>query len=215
MMNFNWSAKVFREYLLRLFVVLCGLLIFNGNVVWAESSLPLRQVEASVGEIIHILQDEHFVGENLRERRKELIFQAINKRFNFRLMARLSLGKMWHNLTVQEQDHFSALFTSLLENTYIRRVEGYAGEKVLYKKDVVKGSRALVYSLFVRNNSELSVIYKLRDEGVKGWMIYDVLLEGASIVKQYRRQFAQVIKHEEISGLLVRLEEKVKIISGP
>jgi len=169
------------------------------------------QVKATVAQIIGIIQDDNLKGPENRLKREALVFEAAGKRFNFPLMARLALGKSWGRLNSEEKDRFVGLFTDLLENTYIRRIEGYSGEKIVYYKDLVKGDRALVYSLLVRNSSELSVIYKLRQEK-EGWMIYDVLLEGASIIKQYRRQFAQLVAHEDIAGLFSRLEEKVKVI---
>lgn len=208
----NWRVKVFNKNIVFLLVAVCSLVFYLGNAR-AESSEPLKQVKDSVSEIIQIVQDENLNCADCREKRKRLIFKAIDKRFNFPLMAELSLGETWDALKVKERNHFVSLFTCLLQNTYIRRVEGYSGEEVIYDKDIVKGKYALVYSLFVKDNSELSIVNKLRDEGGGQWLIYDVIIEGASVVKQYRRQFAQVIEHEKIDGLMARLEEKCKAIS--
>jgi len=171
---------------------------------------PTVQVKATVDQVIDLLGDGAYAGRKDERRRK--IVDAIGSRFNFALMSRLALGKTWKELGEDERRRFVDLFSKLLENTYIKRIESYSGEQIVFTKEKVKKNLAMVYSLFKKNNDEYSIIYKLRNEN-GDWLIYDVVIEGASIVKQYRRQFSRIIADENFDGLIARLDEKVKLLS--
>ena len=101
------------------------------------------------------------------------------------------------------------MFKTLLENTYIAKIETYSGEKVVFKKSALHGNKAIVYSELVRKNVETPVNYKLKNSDDR-WMVYDVEVEGVSLVNNYRTQFASILDKENFAGLLARLEEKVK-----
>lgn len=180
---------------------------------FASGNGPLEQIQASVENIITILKDEKLQGENNNEAKRGKIIDEIDRRFNFHLMAKLSLGEVWNRISERQQKEFAQLFSDLLKNTYINRVEGYSNEKVVYGEELIKNDLAQVSSIFEENNAQLSIVYKLRKENGRQWLVYDVIIEGSSLVKQYRRQFAQIIEQEEFSGLILRLEDKMKSIN--
>nr|MBF0221756.1 ABC transporter substrate-binding protein [Desulfobulbaceae bacterium] len=164
----------------------------------------------TVERIIQVVTDQALKGEENSEKRKNTILQLVDQRFNFQLMSRLALGDNWDSLTVEEQAGFVVLFSDLLKKTYIRRIESYSDEKVVFSKENVKDNLALVYSQFVKDTSEISIIYKLKKEGDE-WLVFDVVIEGASVIKQYRRQFSEIITAEKFDGLMLRLQEKIKL----
>lgn len=177
-------------------------------VVSAEASLPIDSIKMTVERIIQVVTDQAFQGEENSTKRKDTIIQLVDQRFNFQLMSRLALGDNWDGLTEEEQAGFVGLFSDLLKKTYIRRIESYSNEKVIFSKENVKDNLAMVYSQFVKDTSEISIIYKLKKEGEE-WLVFDVVIEGASVIKQYRRQFSQIIAEEKFEGLKQRLEEKI------
>ena len=206
------ERRVARKILLGTLVFFLSIWNLSG-VCFANNDSPLEQVRFSVENVISILQDKNLQEEHKKATKRGLIMEEVEKRFNFHLMAKLSLGKVWVGLSEKQQDEFEWLFSDLLKNTYINRVEGYSDEKVVYGKELIKNDLAQVSSIFEKNNSQLSIIYKMRRENGLQWLVYDVVIEGASLIKQYRRQFAQIIDKEEFKGLIIRLEDKMKAIN--
>lgn len=185
--------------------------IFLGLVVVAsaEASLPIDSMKMTVERIIQVVTDQTLQGEKNLIKRREAITKLVDQRFNFQLMSRLALGDNWDARSEAERAQFVALFSNLLKKTYIKRIESYSEEKVFFTKQDIKDNLAIVFSQFVKENSEVSIIYKLKKDG-EDWLVFDVVIEGASVIKQYRRQFSNIILEEHFEGLIQRLEEKIK-----
>jgi phospholipid transport system substrate-binding protein len=169
---------------------------------------PAVFVKDAVDEIISILQDEKLAAPTRRAERKSRVVTIVEKKFDFRDMSMRALAKHWRERTPEEQDRFVFLFKTLLENTYIAKIETYSGEKVVFKKTAVQGNKAIVYSDLIRKKVETPVNYKLKNNDDR-WLVYDVEVEGVSLVNNYRTQFASILNKENFAGLIVRLEEKV------
>ena len=169
---------------------------------------PVVFIKEAVDEIISILQDEKLAAPAHKVERKKRVVTIVEKKFDFREMSMRSLAKHWQARSPEEQDRFVSLFKQLLENTYITKVETYSGEKVLFKKAAVQGSRAIVYSDLVRKNVLTPVNYKLKKQD-DSWVVYDVEVEGVSLVNNYRTQFASILSKEDFPALIAKLEERV------
>lgn len=204
-------TQVSRKLLSTAVVTLC--LLGLVNAASAEASLPIDSVKLTVERIIHVLTDGTMQGIENTDKRREAILQLVNQRFNFQLMSRLALGENWDSRTDDERVVFVDLFSDLLKKNYIRRIESYSNEKVVFTKQDIKKNLAMVYSQFVKDNTEIAVIYKMKKDG-DDWLIFDVVIEGASVIKQYRRQFLHIITEEQFEGLIHRLEEKVNTASA-
>jgi len=170
---------------------------------------PIDQLKQTVDQLTTIMGDNSLASKDRRMDRRQKIIQVVDHRFNFKLMSKLALGKHWEEIGPNYKELFSSLFADLLKNTYIRRVEAYSDEQVVFSDQVIKKNVAMVRSSFLKNNASLSIDYKLRKEGSQ-WMVFDVIIEGASIIKQYRRQFSTILKKESIGELIARLKEKVE-----
>lgn len=168
---------------------------------------PTDHIRKTTDKMITILNDP-VLKNNVEERRK-MLRNAVNERFDWREMAQRSLADHWKSLSEEERKEFIPLFTDLLENTYMNRIENYSGDKVNYEDEKVQGNYSLVkVTIFTDKQVEIPVVYKMKKKGQE-WMIYDVAIEGVSLVKNYRQQFDSVILSSSYQGLVEKLKEKV------
>lgn len=198
-----WYLKLFFVIILTVALPV----VYQGSSC-ATAMDPVVFVKDAVDEIISILQDEKLAVPARRAERKNRMVTIVEKKFDFRDMSMRALAKHWQGRSPAEQDRFVFLFKTLLENTYIAKIETYSGEKVVFKKAAVQGNKAIVYSDLVRKNVETPVNYKLKNNDDR-WTVYDVEVEGVSLVNNYRTQFASILGKEDFAGLIAKLEEKV------
>ncbi|PKN17165.1 MAG: organic solvent tolerance ABC transporter substrate-binding protein [Deltaproteobacteria bacterium HGW-Deltaproteobacteria-3] len=182
--------------------------VLHPGISCAAATDPVVFVKDAVDEIISILQDEKLAAPARKAERKNRMVTIVEKKFDFREMSMRALARHWRERSPAEQDRFVFLFKTLLENTYLAKIETYSGEKVVFKKAAVQGNRAIVYSDLIRKNVETPVNYKLKNNDDR-WAVYDVEVEGVSLVNNYRTQFASILSKENFAGLIAKLEEKV------
>jgi phospholipid transport system substrate-binding protein len=131
-------------------------------------------------------------------------------KFNFLVMGKRSLGKKhWKARTPEERRAFVDVFGKLLENSYANKLESFSDEKINYTDEIVKGKYAMVKTEVVRKNATINVDYKLI-EGSSEWLVYDITVEGVSLIKNYRSQFGKVIHNNSFDTLMEKLNTKVK-----
>jgi phospholipid transport system substrate-binding protein len=188
-------------------LVLFGL--FTGTpVLWAGG--PMEGIRATTGRILQILSDPSLEGKEHREERRREIREAVDERFDWEAIARSALSTQWRNLSAAEKDEFTRLFSSLVERTYMDRLEEYSGEDVVYLEEETFGTRAKVrVKIVTRKNQEIPVEYRLR-RGNGEWRVYDILIEGVSLVKNYRVQFNDILAKSSYAELVERLKAKVR-----
>ena len=168
------------------------------------------QIRETADAVIAVLNNKELKKpENKLKRRKQLR-EIVNKRFDFAEMAKRSLGPEWNRRAPEEKKEFVSLFSDLLENTYIRKIERYEHEKVIYTGERVEGSYAAVRTKVVTDQGvEIPVEYRIFKKGTK-WEVYDIIIEGVSLVNNYRSQFSSIINSDTYAGLVKKLKEKVK-----
>ena len=185
--------------------------LFAGSqIVTAAATEPLDQVKSSVDAILKIVRENKPAQEGvvLGDPFRQQIMDLVYDRFDFRYMSQLALARNWKTISPKEQDHFVYLFAKLLENTYYDRLNSYSGEEVIFKEQQKKDDKAVVSTVVTKNDVETPVIYRLRNIDDK-WMVYDLIIEGVSLVRNYRSQFESIIEKEKYAGLVKRLEEKI------
>jgi len=187
-------------------------LIAGLSLAWfplrADAGEPTDQVKETVDAVMKILDDTELGKPEKEKERRASIRQTIAKRFNFEEMAKRSLSIHWKERTPAEQKEFVALYADLLENSYIRKIERYENEKVVYYDERSDGNYAIVKTKVV-NKKGLSIpvdyrIFKEKDR----WEVYDIVIEGISLVNNYRTQFTQIIRSGSYNDLVRRLKEK-------
>ena len=174
-----------------------------------SGSNPVEQLQKSVDAILQILQSEELKKPEKKDERKQLVLNVVTGMFDFKEMARSSLGQSWNTLTPQEQDKFVGLFTNLVEQRYIGKIDSYNNQKVIYTKNLVKGDKAMIYTAIVDKDLEIPIIYRLQEYDGK-WLIYDMKIENVSLIVNYRRDFDSIIRKEQFAGLVEKITEQIE-----
>ena len=129
--------------------------------------------------------------------------------FDFKEMARRSLGKNWKLASAQEQKDFIELFSKMLSKTYLNRViNGFPNSTIEYGEEKVVGKKASLKSKVVSDGENIKVLYRLRHKD-GAWFIYDIIIENVSLVANYRSEFAGIVRKEKMSGLISKLADKL------
>jgi len=191
-------------------LVVVGLMIYLSIVsaCFAGSEIT-NQLKDTVDKVIEIVKDETL--KNDHQARRAALRKTIDEPFNYRQMVMRSLAKTWDARSEQEQKQFIALFKSLLENSYASKLESYSDEKINYLGEVIKGKYALVKTEVVRPSSTIAVDYKLIQEN-GDWRVYDFVIEGVSMIRNYRSQFTKIIRRDSYEVLVQKLTAKINEI---
>lgn len=152
------------------------------------------QVKGTVDQVIKILTDPTLKGEQKTKERRAKLRKTVLERFDFSEMSKRSMGRYWNERTPEERAKFVGLFTDLLERAYVDRVEGYTGEQILYLEETADGDYSEVRTkIITKRNQEIPINYRLQRADAK-WEVYDIVVEGVSLVNNYRTQFSHIIR---------------------
>ena len=187
------------------FVIGLSVNLMTASVCLAGSDAT-SQLKSTIDEVIKIAKDGSL--KNNKGDRRMAMQKAIDERFSYSQMVRRSLGKTWDSLSDQERQNFIKLFKGLLENSYASKLESYSDEKINYTGEVIKGEYALVKTDVVRSNSTIGVDYKLILVNGK-WEVYDFVIEGVSMVRNYKSQFTKIIRKDSYEALVEKLTKKI------
>jgi phospholipid transport system substrate-binding protein len=171
----------------------------------AEFSTPTARVKDSIDRVIAILKDESMD----REVKWQQIAAVINEGFDFRSMSQSVLATHWRRATDEERRRFTEFFSQYIEETYRAKIEAYTDEKILYKDEIIRGERAVVETVIVTSSNEIPVNFKLKNNNGE-WFAYDVIIEGVSLVANYRSTFAAIVKNEGMNGLLSNIQRRIQ-----
>jgi phospholipid transport system substrate-binding protein len=183
-------------------VVLAALLPGAG---WGAE--PTEQLRTQLERVIKVVQDpEVKQGGRVAERRA--VRKIAEEIFDFGDTARRALARHWAQRSTAEREEFVAVFTDVFEHAYLSKVELLQGDRVAYLGDSVEGGVATVRTrLTTKQGSQLGVDYRMQQRGPSGrWLVYDVLIEGVSLVDNYRNQFNSVIQRSSYQELVRRLK---------
>ena len=171
---------------------------------------PTDQVKATTDKILAILTDPALEAPEMLNEKKQKIRKAVDERFDWVAISRRALGRHWQKMTNDEKRTFVPLFGKMLEQTYLSRVGEYSGERVSYEGEEVDGTYGVVdVKIISDKHGEISVKYRLWNRD-NDWFIYDISIEGVSLVNNYRSQFNNILMKSSPSDLIKRLEEKVE-----
>jgi phospholipid transport system substrate-binding protein len=174
---------------------------------WGAVS-PVEEVRKTVDEVVRVVTDKDLKKPQNELKRRKALKSAIGQIFDHGEMAKRSMGQNWKELTPAQQKEFTDLFATLLENSYAGKIESYNNEKIVYLKDIVDGDYAEVKSrIITAKRDEFSLEYRLMREGER-WKVYDVVIEGVSLVSNYRSQFNKIIKAQGYPELVKKMKVK-------
>lgn len=178
--------------------------------VQAVAGEPTEQMRSTIEAVINILKDQDLKRPENAEKRRELISRIIQERFNFYEMGRRSLALHWRKRSPEEREEFVFLFSKLLERSYMKRIEAYTDEEIVYTDESVDNGYAVVKTVVLaRNNLKIPMDYRLM-KTASGWKVYDVIIEGVSLVNNYRVQFNKIIRSSSFEGLIKRMRDKLE-----
>jgi len=157
----------------------------------ATAGPPTDQLRESIDRALKALADPD-LRKDIRTRERRAALRGIaNEAFDFEEMTKRALARHWHGRTPAEQKEFVQLFADLMERSYVSTLELYAGEKIRYAGESVEGEQATVRTKIVtKQGTEVPVDYRMHWRG-DCWLVYDVVIEGISLVANYRSQFTQ------------------------
>ena len=186
-------------------MVIAVSLFFNAGEVFAESKIT-ADIRGTIDQVMEIIDDQNLNNNPVLKREK--LRQVIGLRFNFKQMVMRSLAKNYKDLSDAERKEFTSLFKKLLENSYASKIENYKDEKINYVDEKVKGKYAMVRTQIVRKDGVVDVDYKMLKDGDQ-WLVYDFVIEGVSLIRNYKSQFSKIISTESYAALVSKLRKKV------
>jgi phospholipid transport system substrate-binding protein len=198
-----FAGKVLLAALIVLFSV-------SGSVVFSEEETPIERMRRATGEITGVLNEFCQNPAADKTECKRQVMAIADRYFDWEEMARRALARAWEQRAPEEKEQFVGLFRELLRSSYIDRIESYAGEEVVFEGEKIKDQYAIVKTKVVNTakNEDLPVFYRLKKKNCE-WLVYDIIIEGVSIVKNYYAQFQDILKRSSYETLVQKLKEKI------
>ncbi len=193
-------------------LVLISLSVLWFSVAWG-SSTPTQAVKETIDKVLVVLSDESLKDPIRAVARREKLEAIIAQRFNYEEMAKRALAREWKKLSAEKKEEFVVLFQQFLTQSYAGNIDGYSGQQVEYLKERLKGDYAEVQTKVVSPKSQIPLDYRLLKKDDK-WGVYDVIIDGVSLTKNYRGQFSRIIKSSSFEALLDKLRSKADLASS-
>ncbi len=174
---------------------------------------PQKEVERLVNKVLQVLKDPNLKGEDKRETRRKKLREIVQQLFDMNDVSGRVLGRDRRKFNKEQFNRFKDLFSKLLESIYLAKIERYSGEKVIFEQErLLSPTKAAVPTKIIKSDTVIPVEYRLVKRHGK-WTGYDVVIEGVSLVKNYRSQFYQILKKKDVEGLLTMMREKVDALT--
>jgi phospholipid transport system substrate-binding protein len=183
-------------------------LALMGSATSAMAGVPTDQLKGATDRVLKVLQDPELKKPDKTAERRKQIRAVANEIFDWQETGKRALARHWQGRTPPQREEFSQLFADLIERSYVGKIEAYTGEKIVYSGDAVEGDQATVRTkLVTKNNTEIPIDYRMQKEGDR-WKAYDVVIEGVSLVGNYRTQFNRIIQQSSFDELMKKLKTK-------
>jgi phospholipid transport system substrate-binding protein len=172
----------------------------------ADAGAPTDQLKVSVEQIVKVLEDPGLKPEAKLKERRAAIRKEAEVVFDFSETAKRALGRHWQAISEKDRQEFTALFSDLIERAYISKIERYSGERIAYAGEAIDGGLATVRTRFVtKQGTEVPVDYRMQQRGDR-WLVYDVAVEGVSLINNYRTQFDKIIQTSSYAELVRKMK---------
>jgi len=178
-------------------------LIFSQAAVADDKKDAEEVLKGKLEQVISVLEKKEL---NEEAKKKEIV-EIVTPMFNFSLMSKLTLGKKhWPGLTKDQKEKFIELFTKRLKDSYLDKMMLYSDEKIEYKEPVQIKKKVHIPTILTSKDNKISMLYKLY-KSKQTWRIYDIEVQGVSLISTYRSQFDEILRNKTIDDLLVKLEK--------
>jgi phospholipid transport system substrate-binding protein len=174
-----------------------------------HAGVPLTTVEGHVNDVLNVLRDPALKGEKAKKAKKEKVRSISEKMFDFSELSKRTLGNNWKIFSPDQQKEFIELYKDILEDAYMDRITSYTDEKVVFNKEIMlSNDTAEVRSDIITKKAETPIYYRVILKTGE-WRVYDVIVEGVSLIKNYRSQFREILSDKSPEELLKTLRKKV------
>ena len=186
--------------------VLLGLLLISQSAMAENRPSAEEVLKENLAAVFEVLNNQDLN----QEGKKNKILEIVDPMFDFSLMAKLSLGrKYWPGLTQEQKDEFTRLFVKRLRASYLDRLTLYTDETVLYEPSIEVKQKIRIPTYLVSKDKKFSILYKFHNSETS-WKIYDLEIQGVSIIQSYRSQFHEILSSGTFEDLLNKLEQPVE-----
>ncbi len=187
------------------------LVLAISGLAMAGTTGMTERVRSAIDSALAVLNDPALMGPSHTKERRKRVRSVVEGAIDFEEIAKRSLGVHWRKRTPVERREFIRLFSNLLEASYMDKIEANYDAKVLYKGEKMngKGTRGVVKTIVVtRKDTEVPIDYRMMKKGGR-WVAYDIVIEGVSLVSNYRTQFNQIIQKSSYEDLVKGLKKKL------
>ncbi|THJ09061.1 MAG: ABC transporter substrate-binding protein [Nitrospira sp. CG24C] len=194
-------------------ISLVGLLALTGTGAVAAEQTPTAAVKSTIADVVHILDNAELNQPGRAAERRQRIEQVVRNRVSYEEMAKRALGVPWMELTSSERQEFVGLFVQLLRDTFAGRIDDYTGEQVSYLSEQREDRFAEVKTKLAGQKMDTLLDFRLANRR-GNWLVYDVVIDGASITGNYHAQFTSIIRDLSYAGLVKRMKEKTLVVKA-
>jgi len=185
------------------YIAMMVLLVFAGSVFAGEKENVEALLKSKIEAVLQILPDKN----TPQAEKNKKIMEIVEPAFDFSLMAKLTLGKTsWQEMNGQQQKEFIDLFVTRLKASYLDKSSLYSDEKVAYKPAIEAGDKIHVPIDVIGKEKTVQVLYKFYSSN-GAWKIYDVEINGVSLIQSYKSQFTEILKNGTTETLLQELRK--------
>ena len=186
-----------------------ALLIFTMVPLFASAGVALDTINSNVSSVLDVMRDPKLKGEAGKKVKEQKIIDAAEKLFDFVELSKRTLGLNWNKLAPEQRKEFVDLYKTILKDAYIDKLTAYTDEKINYTKEVPLSETTVeVQSIVTTKKADVPIYYRvIKKDG--GWKVFDVIVEGVSLISNYRTQFREILGNNPPSKLLDTLRKKV------
>jgi len=186
----------------------CCLFVLLLDPVHAHADVPLDTIKRHVNNVLDVLRDPALQGQTNKEVKEKKIEAVADQMFDYVALSKLTLGRSWREFNSDQRKEFVHLYREILEKAYMDRILSYTDEKVVFDKETMLSKRkAEVQTRIITKSAEIPINYKVYLKNGQ-WRVYDVVIEGISLIKNYRTQFREILVNNPPEEVLRILREK-------
>ncbi len=189
-------------------IAIIFLLIFTTSLFAMQAQDVKKDMDIKIHKALSILKN----GQETTEQKAKKIFKIFDEMFDYKLMARLSLGKRaWISIDNEQKKRYVNDFITLLKESFIEKLKLYNDQKIKIDDFLqTRATRAVLKTYIIDKKDKTEVDYKFYRSKKRGWIIYDVIVAGVSIIQSYRQQFADMLQSKDFEEFLNSIEKKIQ-----
>ena len=182
-----------------------SLLLLSQAATADDKSAAEEFLKSNLNKVFTVLQKKDLSP----QARKNEVVEIVTPMFDFNLMAKLSLGKKyWPGLSQAQKERFTELFIERLRGSYLDKLTAYTDEKIVYETPVAVEKKVHMPTQLISKGNKISMLYKLYPSS-NSWKIYDIEIQGVSIIRSYRSQFDEILQKGTFDDLLQKMQKPV------